>query len=402
MARHYATRDFFRQMPNPLLARYFHARGVFADLDIAALPEPQPEELWAAWLTLDDTQRAAMDAAFQDIAALSGEKGYRAILDDAAWHFATDPAAHTAFVEQLASLAHHGARAMTTFLDHPACWRRATRFFYAEALPAWRKRTHLPHVPAAVDETSLQALAAGLSTYFRRTEGRGTHCVVEPVRRGTLDYFFAYPEDYAQQRVEWVDGQFGQRPHHPAFEVIYVYSQADGTLDVNIRGARPAVEPLQGLFAATILKQTELPPDPTDDRVYDLHALREPGFEFVYDSGSGIQDVAVTALRLASRVTKGDRLTLEADTIGHPTAIYDLIARLDPVGRFHLYRVTQVELAASVITDISQPPQRVTIRLTRPNACSLPYDDLGLTLRAMLHASGIEPKAPADAEAPAG
>ena len=77
------------------------------------------------------------------------------------------------------------------------------------------KRTHLPHVPAAVDEASLEALAAGISTYFRRTEGRGTHCVVEPVRRGTLDYFFAYPEDYAQHRVEWVDGQFGQRPHHP-------------------------------------------------------------------------------------------------------------------------------------------------------------------------------------------
>ena len=213
MARHYATRDFFRQMPNPLLARYFHARGVFDDLDITALPEPQPDALWAVWLTLDDTQRAAMDAAFQDIAALSGEKGYRAILDDAAWHFATDPAAHAAFVEQLASLAHHGARAMTTFLDHPACWRRAARFFHAEALPAWRKRTHLPHVPAAVDEASLEALAAGLSTYFRCTEGRGTHCVVEPVRRGTLDYFFAYPEDYAQQRVEWVDDQFGQSPH---------------------------------------------------------------------------------------------------------------------------------------------------------------------------------------------
>ena len=180
MARHYATRDFFRQMPNPLLARYFHARGVLGDLDIAAMPETQPDALRAAWLTLDDTQRHAMDAAFQDIAALSGEKGYRAILDDAAWHFATDPAAHAAFVEQLASLEHHGARAMTTFLDHPACWRRAVRFSYAEALPAWRKRTHLPHVPAAVDEASLQALAAGLSTYFRRTEGPG-----HALRRGT-------------------------------------------------------------------------------------------------------------------------------------------------------------------------------------------------------------------------
>ena len=39
MARHYSARDSFRQMPNPLLARYFHARGVFADLDITALPE---------------------------------------------------------------------------------------------------------------------------------------------------------------------------------------------------------------------------------------------------------------------------------------------------------------------------------------------------------------------------
>ncbi len=402
MARHYATRDFFRQMPNPLLARYFHARGVFADLDIAALPEPQPDALWAAWLTLDDTERHAMDAAFRDIAALSGEKGYRAILDDAAWHFATDPAAHAAFVEPLAALPHHGARAMTTFLDHPACWRRATRFFHAEALPAWRKRAHVPQVPAAVDEASLEALAAGLSTYFRRTEGRGTHCVVEPVRRGTLDYFFAYPEDYAQQRVEWVDGQFGHRPHHPAFEVIYVYSQSDGTLDVNIRGARTAVEPLQGLFAATILKQAALPPDPTDDRVYDLTPLLEPGFEFVYESASGIQAVVVTALRLASRVTTGDRLTLEADAVGHPTAVYDLLARLGSAVPLHLYHVTQVELAASVITEITQPPKNVTIRLTRPNACSLPYDDLGLTLRAMLHASGIEPKAPAEAEPPTG
>ena len=394
MARHYSTRDFFRQMPNGLLARYFHARGVFGDLDIAALPEPHPDALFAAWLDLDDPQRHAMDTAFQDIAALSCEKGCRAILDDAAWHFATDPEAHAAFVEQLASLANHGERAMTTFLDHPACWRRATLFYQADALPDWRKRTHLPHVPVAVDEASLQALAAGISTYFHRTEGRGTHCVVEPVRRGALDSFFAYSEDYAQQSVEWVDDQLGRRPHHPAFEVVYVYSQSDGSLDVNVRGARTAVEPLQGLFAAAILKQPALPPDPTDDRVYDLNPLRDPRFEFVYDSGSGIQEVVVTKLRLASRVTTGDRLTLEADAAGHPTAVYDLLAQLGSAVPLHLYHVTQVELAASVITENGQPPKRVTMCLTHPNACSLPYDDVGLTLRAMLHASGIEPKAP--------
>ena len=36
----------------------------------------------------------------------------------------------------------------------------------------------------------------------------------------------------------------------PGLEVIYVYSQPDGTLDLNVRGARTAVEALRGLFAA--------------------------------------------------------------------------------------------------------------------------------------------------------
>ena len=57
------------------------------------------------------------------------------------------------------------------------------------------------------------------------------------------------------------------------------------------------------------------PPDPTDERVYDLTPVREPGFEFVYDSGSGIQDVVVTSKRptavtalTAPKVRKRSRL----------------------------------------------------------------------------------------------
>lgn len=39
MARHCSARDFFRQMPNALLARYFLARAVFAEFDFAAMSE---------------------------------------------------------------------------------------------------------------------------------------------------------------------------------------------------------------------------------------------------------------------------------------------------------------------------------------------------------------------------
>ena len=47
MGRHYSTTDFFRKMPNALLARYFQARGLFGDLDFSAMKESQPDEMSA-------------------------------------------------------------------------------------------------------------------------------------------------------------------------------------------------------------------------------------------------------------------------------------------------------------------------------------------------------------------
>jgi hypothetical protein len=337
-----------------------------------------------------------MDAEFQEIYDLSCEKGFRAIIDEAEWHLTHDADARTAFVEMLSALPNHYERAMLTFLDHNDFWRGATRFYHADTLPYWRKRKNLPHVPAAVDDASLQELAILIRTYFHRTEGRGNNCVVEPFRRGDRDYFFAYPEDYSQQSIEWVNGQFGRRPHNPAFEVIYVYSQEEGSLDLNFRGSYKAIEPLQGMFATAILKLIELPPDPDDERVYDLTPLMQRSFDFVYAADSGIEHVTVRKLRLSSKVKKGDRITVEADATNNPAAVYEL---LDQIGRslpLHLYNVTQVELAASVLVDVNKPPKAVTIRITHPNSCSLKYDELDLKLRDMLNDSGIEPKEPAE------
>ena len=233
---------------------------------------------------------------------------------------------------------------MTTFLGHRRFWKGATHFYHADSFPYWRKRKNLPHIPPAVDDASLYELASLIRTYFHRTEGRGKNCVVEPFRRGELDYFFAYPEDYSQQSIEWVDGKLGRRPHNPAFEVIYVYAQQEGSLDLNFHGSRKAIEPLQGMFATAILKLLELPHDPKDQRVYDLNPLRQQGFEFVCNPGSGIQDVAVKKLRLSSKVKKGDRITLEANAAGNPNAAYELLVQIGTALPLHLYHVTQVEL----------------------------------------------------------
>ena len=283
---------------------------------------------------------------------------------------------------------------MVTFLDHNVFWRGATLFYHADTLPYWRKRKNLPHRPAAVDEASIQELSHLIRNYFHHTEGRGKNCVVEPFRRGELDYFFAYPEDYSQQSIEWMDGKFERRPHNPAFEVIYVYSEKEGSLDLNFRGSKKTVEPLQGMFATAILKLDELPPDPMDERIYDLAPLLKRDFEFVCDPGSGIEEVAVKKLRLSSRVKRGDRITLEADISENPYAVYDLLDQVKRSMLLNMYNVTQVELTASVVVDAEKPAKRMTIRITYPNSCSLKYDEMGLKLRDMLEASGIEPREP--------
>ena len=392
MAKHYSTKDFFRQMPNGLLARYFQRRRLFTDMDFAAMKEGKPDELFAAWLILTDEQRNEMDAEFRDIFEMSCEKGFRAIIDEAPYQLRETPDAIKPFIEMLSALPNHYERAMTTFLDHKTFWRGATRFYHADSLPYWRKRKNFPHQEASVDEASMQQLAGLIRNYFHHTEGRGKNCVVEPFRRGELDYFFAYPEDYSQQSIEWVQGEFDRRPHNPAFEVIYVYSKKEGSLDLNFRGSRKAVVPLQEMFSMAILKLKELPPDPKDERVYDLSPLLQKNFDFSYAIGRGIEKVTVKKLRLSSRVKKGDRITLEADTYENPDAVYALLEQVRKSMPLNQYSITQVEIAASITVSEDKPAKRVTIRITHPNSCSLKYDELGLKLRDMLETSGIEPK----------
>lgn len=398
MSRQYSSRDFFRQMPKALLGRYFAGKGLMSDIDFSTLPEGKPEALFTAWLALSDADRSAAEADFREIHAMSNLKGFNALLDEARWQLEDRPDDLKICIEQLGALDDFHAKAMTAYLSHPQWWRGATRFHYADNLTHWRKRKNLPHHPAAVDAASIDRLARLIGNYFRQTEGRGRHCVVETYRRGNRDYFFAFPEDHAQRSVEWVGSEFDSRPHNPAFEIVFVYTQHEGTLDLNFRGGQKTVAALQDIFAQTILALDELPPDPKDERVYDLAPLARSDFQFVHEPGSGIGPVMVRKLRLSSRVRRGDRLTLEADPTENRLAIYDLLEQIGQAIPLHLYNITLVELGAKVFVSEDKPPKLVTIRITHPNSCSLKYDEIDLGLRQMLEASGIEPRPPASTE----
>ena len=103
MARNYSTKEFFRQMPNALLARYFQGQGLFDEMDFAAMKEGKPEELFVAWLALPDKQRNAMDAEFREVFEMSCDKGFRAIIDEATWHMQEEQEALVSFIEMLSA-----------------------------------------------------------------------------------------------------------------------------------------------------------------------------------------------------------------------------------------------------------------------------------------------------------
>ena len=392
MAREYQPRRFFRQAPNRLLQRYFAARNVLADVDFGALSETQVEPIYDAWLKLSDDARKEMEQDFQDIDELATEGGSKAILDEAGWHSED-------LADQFSSLTGFHEHAFWTFLERPKYWPGALAFHHADTVPFsyWRKRKNVPRKSASVDRASVLQLEQNLRTYFHKMQGRGDNCKVDCYKRNDLDYFFAYPEDYAQASIEWEGKEFKRRPHHPAFEIIFVYSQGEGTLDIYLTGDRKPVPDLQAIFADAILK-AELGPDEKDERVFDLNPMRSPQFQFVYGPESGIADVAVKKLRLKVH-GKSERIVLEADPTYNKHAVFHLLDKVTKAIPLAQMAITQVGIKVTFAHNpTSRKPGIRSFDVNWPNSCSLKHDGRDLIIRKMLADSGIEPREPAKDE----
>lgn len=386
MAKHYSPKQFFRKSPNWLLQRYFERQNVLYEIDFSKISEAKIDPLYEAWLSLPDSARKEMEHDFQEINDMSTEGGTKAILDEARWH-------DEELSGQFASLESFYERAFWTFLERPKYWQGACAFNHADSLPTsyWRRRKNLPRKAADVSRAALGNFEKALSEFFHTTQGRGNNCKVDCYKRGDFDYFFAFPEDYAQASVEWEGKEFKRRPHHPAFEIIFVYSQAGGTLDIYFRGEKQTTPELQSIFAQTILGE-KIGEDQKDERVYDLNRLWSRHFQFVYDSDSGIANVALKKLRLKILGTN-ERVTLEADPTDNKQALFDLLDKATKNVPNMQFTIIQVGIK---VTFHQNPSSRKSATRSFdvgwPNSCSLKHEGRDLVIRKMLIESGVEPK----------
>lgn len=208
-----------------------------------------------------------MKSELHEIVDMSNEKGIAAMNVEEEFHLSGE-GEHAAFVEKLRALPGHRQGATTVFVNHEPIWRWASRSKHADSLSYWRKRKYLPEVTATVAPAGIKLLESAISLYYSATEERGMHCKVEPNRHGKLDYFFALPEDYAQDALEWKGNQIRSaiaanalrnrlrlgQCRQPARSLSLMQQNSCGTATRNFR--RPQS-----------LEQKELPEDPLDKRI---------------------------------------------------------------------------------------------------------------------------------------
>ena len=86
MASQYQHRQFFRRVPNALLARYFEARDVDLGVEFGDLTETQVEPVFEVFTALPVEQQANMEVDFQDINALATDGDIEALRNEVTFY----------------------------------------------------------------------------------------------------------------------------------------------------------------------------------------------------------------------------------------------------------------------------------------------------------------------------
>lgn len=382
----YSPRNFMRQVSNDLLRRYFDARSIPMPIDWSELGETDIEPLWEAWTGLDSGVQEAADADFTDVNALATEAGRDVMIVEGGWHGLDLADEFQAFED------HHDA-AMYVLLEHPEAFRVSSLLLAADRIPSrsWHRWNGLPNQKPRDDVATRESLAANLSEYFVRREGRGRHCQVDVYQRSGAFYYFAFPEDYARADQDYVAGKLIRQTHRPAFQTVFVYSPERGTLDATAPGGRPVLDKLMRL-ALLAMHGTDEAASKKEERIYELDRLRDQSLRWIYPVDAGIADVWLKSVRLTFRSGK-DRLVLESENRTGVRTLYDRLVSsgggtgIPPEAVYVTQAVVRVDYSSRGGRTVASRD----IRLTWPNSCNLGQDKRDLVLREMLIDSGIDP-----------
>jgi hypothetical protein len=261
----------------------------------------------------------------------------------------------------------------------------------------------MPRLGRAATSADGRALAAAVTELFRRKEARGEHCVIEQFRRVDKEYYFAYAQDHRQISLEYADGRMTNRPHRPAFEIIFIHDDIRRSLSIWHQGRQERVQGLQVAFAQAVLGRVIPARSPRDLRVYDLGRFLDPDFTFRPSPQLGIKQAVVREMDVRVAGPSGCKVDIKLDALTPSHVLHSFLEVLLQAIRPSLVQVTRVHLHVEFESNLDgHQLEPCTFDLRMPNACTLQQDAAGILIRRMLEDHGIEPSQPADEKSDVG
>lgn len=386
MATEYSTRDFLRKVPTKLLKQYFQEKEkILKNFNFDELEsETKKDLLYEAFMDLSDGKKIKIETEFQDINKMACQGGLKALKHEAYFHAKDENYPHNIpdFV------GYHG-RIMWTFLERKTYWKGGLHFLLADEMPDvfWKIYNDMPDGIPNLDQKKIKLLEDAVAGHFYM-QGRGRNCKVEVYRRlDEKEYFFIYPEDFPKQTVVWKHRSLNLHTMNPAFEIIFVYTQKERSLEICARKNNKEIIKLGKIFADIIFESKDKVEFNEYKKVYVLNALAKRDIDFKYEENSGIERVTVTQLRLTLATGKYDWLAIKANTLYNPYAVYDILDNL----KLKLdYEVSMVEIKVEFYPKQDIKGLVRTFRISL-NSCNLLHDENDLIIRKMIIDSGLHP-----------
>lgn len=392
MSKLFDPRKVLRQVSNIRLRDFFSHRDELTDVAWDGLEEHQVGPIYDAWQALPDAKRREVHVVLEDIHELADSRGLALLAEEIAWR---EPSR----VSEFDAIEGHADKALWVWLNVPTAFTDAAMFARAIALSTgryWEKRNGLPHVNPVVDDEIKERLAEELTGFFGPEQARGHYCHVEHYVRATgQHYFFAYLDDYPDQRVSFDDaGQFRRRPERGAFDLVFVFNPSDGTLEMFAQGGRKVRDPLQQRFCKAVL-DLDVEPAAPQKPAFEIQMLKNPSFAFTTEPQDGVQETRIRAMRIEPVNAPARSITLRADPKGNARDIHQCIdAYLNsqqlPRSSF---RVTMVTLQITFVPVGNNKPKTLSFDISLPGSSNLKSkpDDVREIAERLLKRWGITP-----------
>ena len=363
MARPFSPQAVLRHLPLALVRSYFARDCIPTDTAWDALVDGDSGALHRAFLALAPKHRDRAEATFRAVHELASETGVQALIAEAAFRL------HE-IADDLAPLPNHHARALWALINCAPAFHTAHQLLAALHPMGryWNLTGGFDGRAADTDPRARTGLCAAVAALYRE-QGRGQRCTAELYPRNGCVYVFVYVDDYAQTHTAHdARGRLEREPVRPAFEIVFVYTRAAGTLDLYAKGERRWRMALRDLFCEHMLG-CDPPVCEPEKREYTLSGLLDRGHGLTVDPARGITSASVRRLRLGFH-SNPRKVTLEGDP-ARPPDVYDMLDDLLMVYPREELQVLQATFAIRYKRAKDGAERSLTFDVSRPDASNL-------------------------------